>query len=166
MVNSFSVDIKRNSYGNIERVRQLSNGRVLYSVLDSNGNNAGKLSIPEEQVDVFESSYKEILKTAPKIQAYVSTNSSPEDIKKRRNLTRTIIGVSGIIGAGVPIIVLKNSTSITKKILGTVAGIVTGLAAGFVSSLGVTTPPGTLEFTKATRTLSKLDIKLEFDEKA
>ena len=111
MVNSFSVDIKRNSYGNIERVRQLSNGRVLYSVLDSNGNNAGKLSIP---VDVFESSYKEILKTAPKIQAYVSTNSSPEDIKKRRNLTRTIIGVSGIIGAGVPIIVLKNSTSITK----------------------------------------------------
>ena len=166
MVNSFSVDIKQNPYGNIRRINTMLNGRVLYRVTDSEGKEAGKLTIPEKEVDSFESSYKTILDTAPKIQAYVDANSSKQAVRKRRNLARMIIGASGIVGLAVPLIVLKNSTSITKKILGAVAGIVAGLSAGFLASLSVTTPPGSLEFARATRNLSKLDIKPVFDEKA
>ena len=166
MVNSFSVNVRQNPYGNIERIGALPNGRALYKLTDSDGNSAGKLSVPQEDVDTFESSYKEILKSAPKIQAYVSANSSEEAIKKRRNIARAIVGTSGIIGASVPLFALRKSTSVTKKILGAVAGIVAGLSAGFVASLGVTTPPGSLEFAKASRTLSKLDIQPVLDENA
>ena len=143
---------------------KLPNGRVLYSVIDSEGNKAGKLSLPAEQVDTFETSYKQILDTAPKIQAYVKANSSVESVNKRRNMARGIIGTSGFIGASIPLIILRKSTSVTKKILGAVAGIVTGLSAGFLASLSVTTPPGSLEFAKATRTLSTLDIQPVLEE--
>ena len=166
MANAFSVDVKQNPYGSIQRYAELPNGRILYGVIDSDGNKAGKLTIPKEEADVFEASYKEILETAPKIQAYVKANSSEESIKKRRNMARGIVGLSGVIGATIPLVILRKSTSVTKKILGTVAGIVVGLSAGFISSLGVTTPPGSLEFAKATRNLSKLDIQPVLDEQA
>lgn len=166
MANAFSVDVKQNPYGSIQRTGELPNGRVLYNVIDSEGHKAGKLSVPKEQTDTFESSYKEILETAPKIQAYVNANSSEEAIKKRRNMARAIVGASGLIGLGIPLAILRKSTSVTKKILGAVAGIVVGLSAGFVASLGVTTPPGSLDFAKATRNLSQLDIQPVLDEQA
>ena len=164
MVNAFSLNVKHSPYGSVERVCSLPNERVLYNIIDSEGNKAGKLSIPYEQVDTFEASYKEILDTAPKIQAYVEANSSEEAVKKRRNIGRGIVGLSGLTGLAIPLILLRKSTSMTKKILGAVAGIVAGLAAGFVASLGVTTPPGSLNFARATRTLSKLDIQPVLDE--
>jgi len=166
MVNELSGNLKPNSYGNILRVGVLSNGRVKYNVIDSAGNKAGSLSVPENQVDSFEASYTEILETAPKIQAYVKANSSEAAIKKRRNYARGIVATSGLIGAGVPLLVLRKSNSVTKKILGAVAGVIVGLSAGFFASLGVTTPPGSLEFAKATRDLSKLDIQPVLDEEA
>ena len=166
MVNELSGNLRPNSYGNILRAGNLPNGRVMYNVIDSEGNPAGKLSLPADQIDTFEASYKEILKTAPKIQAYVKANSSQESINKRRNMGRSIVAASGIVGATVPLLILRKSTSITKKILGAVAGIVAGLSAGFVASLGVTTPPGSLEFARATRTLSTLDIQPVLDEEA
>lgn len=165
MVSELSVNFRPASYGNILRAGNMSNGRVMYNVIDSEGNQAGKLSLPAEQVDVFEASYKQILESAPKIQAYVNANSSPESINKRRNIGRGIVGASGIVGAVIPLVILRKSTSVTKKILGVVAGIVTGLSAGFIASLGVTTPPGSFEFARATRTLSTLDIKPVLDEK-
>lgn len=166
MVNGLSANLKPNSYGNILRAGNLPNGRIMYNVIDSEGNKAGKLSIPKEQVDTFEASYKQILDSAPKIQAYVNANSSMEAVTKRRNMARGIVASSGIIGAGIPLIILRKSASVTKKILGAVAGIVAGLSAGFIASLGVTTPPGSLEFAHATRTLSTLDIQPVLDEKA
>ena len=165
MVNSLSGNLRPNSYGNILRTGNLPNGRVIYSVIDSEGNKAGKLSLPIEQVDTFETSYKQILESAPKIQAYVKANSSPESINKRRKLAGAVVVSSGIVGASIPLIILKKSTSITKKILGTVAGIVAGLSAGFVASLGVTAPPGSLKFTRASHTLSTLDIQPVLDER-
>ena len=164
MVNSFSVNLKNNPYGNIERIGESPNNRALYSVTDSEGKYAGKFSIPMEDVDTFEASYKEILKSAPKIEAYVAANSSEESINKRRKITQGIIGASGLVGVGIPLLILRKSTSVTKKILGAVAGTIAGLAVGFVGSLGVTTPPGSLEFAKASRELSKLDIQQVPDE--
>ncbi len=166
MVNAISGNIRPNSYGNILRAGNLPNGRVLYNVIDSEGNKAGKLSVPFEQVDTFEESYKQILDSAPKIQAFVKANSSEEAITKRRNLGRGIVATSGIAGAVLPIVLLRKSTSITKKILGVVAGIVAGLSAGFAASLGVTSPPGSIQFALASRNLSRLDIQPVLDKKA
>ena len=165
MVSDLSVNLRPSSYGNVLRTGRLPNGRVMYSVIDSEGNKAGKLSIPLEQVDTFETSYKEILDTAPKIQAYVKANSSQESKDKRKNLSRAIVAASGVTGFAIPMVILRKSASVTKKILGAVAGIVTGLSAGFIASLGVTTPPGSFAFARATRTLSTLDIQPVLEEK-
>ena len=166
MVDRISGNLSPNSYGNVMRAGNLPNGRVMYNVIDSEGNQAGRLSIPLEQVDTFETSYKQILESAPKIQAYVKANSSQESINKRRNIAQGIIVASGVIGAGLPLFILRKSTSVIKKVLGMVIGVVTGLSIGFVSSLGVTALPGSFEFAKAKRTLSTLDIKPVFDEVA
>ena len=166
MVNELSVNLSAKSYGNIVRAGYLPSGRMMYSVIDSQGNKAGKLSLPANEVDTFEESYKKILDSAPKIQAYVKANSSAESISKRRNMARGIVGTGGILGFAIPLAILRKSSSVTKKILGAVAGIVTGLSAGFIASLGVTAPPGSFEFARARRTLSTLDIQPVLDEKA
>lgn len=166
MVNDLSGNLRPNSYGNVIRAGSLPNGRIVYDVIDSEGHQAGKLSLPAEEVDTFEASYRQILETAPKIQAYVKANSSQAAIDKRRFWARGIVASSGAIGFAVPMVVLRKSASVTKKILGAVAGIVAGLSAGFIASLGVTTPPGSLKFARATRTLSTLDIKPVLDEEA
>jgi hypothetical protein len=164
MVNNLSGNLKPSSYGNILRAGNLPNGRVMYNVIDSEGKKAGKLSVPLEEVDTFEASYKQILDTAPKIQAYVKANSSQSAIERRRRLGRSVIAGCGIAGFAIPMVILRKSASITKKILGAVAGIVAGLSAGFIASLGVTTPPGSFEFARARRTLSTLDIQPVLDE--
>ena len=166
MANNLSVNLKPASYGNILRAGNLPNGRVLYNVIDSEGNKAGKLSVPLEQVDTFEASYNQILDSAPKIQAFVKANSSEEAIAKRRNLGRGIVAAGGVLGFATPLIILNKSTSVTKKILWAVAGIVTGLSAGFISSLAITTPPGSFDFALASRNLSKLDIQPVLDKQA
>ena len=85
MVNGINMGVggfKQNSYGNIQRVGASENGRVLYRVIDSNGQEAGKLTVAGKDTDKFEQSYREIMEAAPKIQKFVTENSSEEDIKK------------------------------------------------------------------------------------
>lgn len=164
MINELSGSLTSNSYGNILRAGNLPNGRVVYHVIDSDGKKTGKLSLPKEQSDSFEASYKKILESAPKIQAYVNANSSIEAINKRKNIGRGVVAAFGLSGAAIPLLILRKSTSITKKILGVVAGIVSGLSAGFIASLGITAPPGSMDFAKARKTLSELDIQPVLDE--
>ena len=101
---------------------------------------------------------------APKIQKYVTENSSEADIKKRRNLSRAIVGVGGFLGAAIPIALTRKASTL-KQIIATVTGVVAGLSAGFATSLSVTTPPGTYKFAKASRTFAKLDIQPISQEK-
>lgn len=158
MLNIGSSGFRQNSYGNIQRLGTTPNGRAVYRVIDSSGEESGKLSVPQVEADKFESAYKDIMESAPKIQKFVLENSSEEDIKKRRKLSRIIVGAGGIIGAAIPIACIKN-LSTTKRVLSTVAGIIVGISAGFAASLAATTPPGTYKFAKANRTFSKLDIQ-------
>lgn len=154
MVNNLSSD----SYGNIQRIGLSQNGRAIYRVIDSNGQEAGKLSISQADTDKFEKAYIDIMKTAPKIQDYVVNNSSEQDIKRRRTLSRVIVATGGLIGAIVPIVATKKASTL-KKILYTTVGIVAGISAGFAGSIAATTPPGTFKFAKATKTLSKIDVR-------
>jgi len=154
---------QQNSYGNIQRIGTTQDSRMIYRVIDSNGKESGKLSVPACDADKFESAYKDVMESAPKIQQFVIENSSEKDIKKRRTLSRVIVGAGGLIGAIIPVACIKK-LSTTKRVLSTVAGIIAGISAGFAASLAVTTPPGTYKFAKATRTFSKLDIQ-PVDEK-
>ena len=150
--------VNSNPYGNIQRTGIMPNGRAVYRVIDSSGNEAGKLTVPVNDADTFEKAYIDIMETAPKIQKFAQENSSEADIKRRRNLSRGIVTAGGILGAIVPIALTRKSSKL-NQILTTVGGIVTGLFAGFAASLAVTAPPGSFKFAKATRTFSKLDIQ-------
>lgn len=163
MVNGIT-GFKQNSYGNIQRMGSTENGRAIYRVIDSDGKEAGRLSVAGTDTDKFESAYRDIMDAAPKIQKYVTENSSEADIKKRRNLSRAIVGAGGFIGAAVPIALTRKASTL-QQILATVAGVVVGLSAGFATSLSVTTPPGTYKFAKASRTFAKLDIQPISQEK-
>ena len=163
MVNGIT-GFKQNSYGNIQRMGSTENGRAIYRVIDSDGKEAGRLSVAGTDTDKFESAYRDIMDAAPKIQKYVTENSSEADIKKRRNLSRVIVGAGGFIGAAIPIALTRKASTL-NQILATVAGVVAGLSAGFATSLSVTTPPGTYKFAKASRTFAKLDIQPISQEK-
>ena len=163
MVNGIT-GFKQNSYGNIQKIGSTEHGRAIYRVIDSDGKEAGRLSVAGTDTDKFESAYRDIMDAAPKIQKYVTENSSEADIKKRRNLSRAIVGAGGFIGAAVPIALTRKASTL-NQILATVAGVVAGLSAGFATSLYVTTPPGTYKFAKASRTFAKLDIQPISQEK-
>ncbi len=153
-----SVKFGQNHYGNVRRIGATPNGRAVYQVIDSDGREAGKLSIPVADTDKFEKAYIDIMETAPQIQKYVLENSSEKDIKRRRNLSRAIVAGGGIIGAAVPMALTRKASTL-KQILATVFGIVAGLSGGYLAAISATTPPGTFKFAKATRTFSKLDIQ-------
>ena len=163
MVNGIT-GFKQNSYGNIQRMGSTENGRAIYRVIDSDGKEAGRLSVAGTDTDKFESAYRDIMDAAPKIQKYVTANSSEADIKKRRNISSAIVGAGGFIGAAIPIALTRKASTL-KQILATVTGVVAGLSAGFATSLAVTTPPGTYKFAKASRTFAKLDIQPISEEK-
>lgn len=157
MVNGIT-GFKQNSYGNIQKIGATENGRAIYRVIDSEGKEAGRLSVAGADTDKFESAYRDIMDAAPKIQKYVTENSSEADIKKRRNTSRAIVGIGGLVGAAIPVVLTRKASTL-KQILATVTGVVAGLTAGFATSLAVTTPPGTYKFAKASRTFAKLDIQ-------
>lgn len=159
MVNGVSsIDLQHNPYGSIRRKERLDNGRILYHVVDSNGRTAGMLTVPEKQMDTFEKSYNEIITTAPIIQKYVAENSSEDDRKLRRIKSQAIVTIGGAFGALVPLM-LTWKKSPMQKILSTGAGIVLGVAAGFVAAFISSLPPGTFKFEKASHTLAGLDIQ-------
>lgn len=164
MVNGISGSFKQNSYGSIQRAGTTESGRVLYRVMDSEGKEAGGLSVAGTDTDKFEKAYKDIMDAAPKIQKYVTENSSEADIKKRRMLSRAIVATGGIVGAVVPAALTRKASTL-RQILTTVGGIVAGLSAGFAASLAATTPPGTYKFARASRTFAKLDIQPITNEK-
>ena len=163
MVNGIT-GFKQNSYGNIQKIGSTAHGRAIYRVIDSDGKEAGRLSVAGTDTDKFESAYRDIMDAAPKIQKYVTENSSEADIKKRRNLSRAIVGVGGFLGAAIPIALTRKASTL-NRIIATVTGVVAGLSAGFATSLSVTTPPGTYKFAKASRTFAKLDIQPISQEK-
>ncbi len=163
MVNGIT-GFKQNSYGNIQKIGSTEHGRAIYRVIDSDGKEAGRLSVAGTDTDKFESAYRDIMDAAPKIQKYVTENSSEADIKKRRNLSRAIVGVGGFLGAAIPIALTRKASTL-NRIIATVTGVVAGLSAGFATSLSVTTPPGTYKFAKASRTFAKLDIQPISQEK-
>ena len=76
--------IQPSPYGNIYKSGSTSNGRIVYSVVDSSGKIAGKVSLPPQEADTFENAYSTILSSASSIQKYTLENSSKSDKEKRK----------------------------------------------------------------------------------
>lgn len=148
-----------NSYGAITKVGQTENGRVIYQVIDGNGQVAGKMSIAQKDCDVFEKSYKDIIETAPKLQKFAEKHSSEESRKKLKKTSNWITGLSAAVGAGIGIFKTTHLNKTWMQALFTIGGAIAGLAAGMGISFAVTAPPGIMKFNKATRNISKLDIQ-------
>lgn len=150
-----------NAYGSVSRVGTTENGRAIYQVVDPEGSVAGKMTIPIEQVDVFEKSYNDLMETAPKIQKFALENSSEEKIKKRQKTAKWITGLTGAVGAIIPMIKVRGEgwKGTLKQIGLSLLGGVAGLFLGSIIATATTMPSGTRKFSKATQNISKLDIQ-------
>lgn len=149
-----------NGYGSINRIGRTDNGRVVYQVVDAEGKEAAKMSVAQRDSDTFEKSYKTIMVSAPKMQKYAET-TSPEEMKKKQSQAKWIIAGCGLLGGIVPLLKSKgNGFWGAMKQLGlTLLGTGAGLVGGIYIAGKMVTPPGAAEFTKATQTISKLDIQ-------
>lgn len=147
-----------NGYGTINRIGSTQDGRNVYQITDPTGKESVKLSVAQQDSDKFEKSYNEIMEAAPKLQKFAQT-TTPEKMQKRQSAGKWIIGICTAIGGGIPLIKAKCGGKTWKQALVTLAGTIAGFICGTIISVKTTTPPGTIQLTNATKTLSKLDIK-------
>lgn len=147
-----SVNNQQNSFGTITKIDTVEGGRAVYQLTDINGDVAGKLTIPQQQCDIFEKSYKDIIEVAPKMQEYAQ-KMTPEKMEKRKKTANWVLGLSTLAGFLVPAITVRGKGQGWKTALGTLAGI----AVGGFTSFKLKTPPGAMKFAKATQNLSKID---------
>ena len=148
------------NYGSINRIGSTESGRVIYQVTDASGQVAGKLSVAQKDCDTFEKSYKDIMEATPKLQNYVQ-NTPPQKIEKKQRLSKWIIAGSVLICGLIPAIKVKGDKfwGVMKQIGATLLGAGVGLGLGVGVATKTCTPPGSMQFTKATQKLSKLDIQ-------
>lgn len=154
-----NINAQMNSYGSINKIGATENGRVIYQVIDGNGKEAGKMSIPQKDCDVFEKSYHDIMETAPKIQKFAEKHSTEESRKKLQKTSNLIIMLASALGIGIGIAKTAKLEQTWKQMLITAGTGLLGFAAGMGISFMTTTPSGMTKFNKATQTLSKLDIQ-------
>ena len=147
-----NVNNKQNNFGTINKIGTTENGRAIYQLTDAEGNIAGKLSIAQNQCDIFEKSYQDIIKSAPKMQDFAQ-KMTPEKLAKRKKTANWVLGLSTLTGFLVPAICVRGSWQKTKTALGTLAG----LTIGTIASFKLKNPPGVIKFTKATQNLAKID---------
>lgn len=143
----------QNQFGTINRLGQTEDGRIAYKIGDENISKT--VSVAAKDADTFEKSYKDIATTLPKLQKF--SQKPPEEIEKRKKLSKWLVGVPIAIGAGIPLIKTKGSTR--KQSLLTIAGAITGAVVGLMASSAVIVPDGAAKYSKAMQNLSKIDVK-------
>ena len=154
-----NVTMQQQSYGAINRMGITQDGRVVYQVVAADGKEAGKMSVPQNQADVFEKSYRTMIKNAPKMQEY-AMNTTPEQAEKMQKKAKRISWAGALIGGLTPMTLLRKKWgSPWVQVPLTIVGLLGGLIAGTAIAGRVATPPGSMDFMKATQTISKLDIQ-------
>lgn len=146
--------------GFINKVGTSPEGRVIYEVNDPQGQMNGRISVAANDSDTFEKAFNDIIDAAPKIQKYMET-TPPEKMEKKQKTAKWITTGGGILGAAIPLFTMKPK-GFGKGLLAfgvTLAAGVAGLLTGSLIARKTCTPPGAEQFTKATQTLQKLDIK-------
>lgn len=149
-----------NNYGAVSKIGTTENGRIIYQLTDPTGQVAGKISVAQKDCDTFEKSYKTIMETAPKLQEYAQ-NTPPEKMEKMQKRSKWIIAAPALILGFIAALKTKGNglKGALKQIGMTMLATGAGLGIGIGVATKTCTPPGSVEFTKATRNLSKIDMQ-------
>lgn len=158
MAQSISNNVQ-SAGGSINRIGTTNNARVLYQIIDGNGGSA-KISVAQKDCDTFERSYKDIMEAAPKLEEYARTTST-EKMMKKQQMSKWIMAGGAVLGGIYPLLKAKGNGfwGVLKQIGLTLLGTGVGLGVGTYAAVKLTTPPGAVKLSKATQTLSKLDIE-------
>ena len=150
----------QNQYGTINKIGTTPEGRVVYQIDDPKKQQSLRMSVAAKDSDTFERSYKQIMESAPKMQAYAE-KTPPEKIEKNQKLAKWLVAGCGLVGGLIPMLKVKGDgfLGVLKQVGLTLLGTGAGLGVGLFSASKIVTPPGAKEFTQATQALSKLDIK-------
>ena len=150
----------QNQYGTINKIGTTPEGRVVYQIDDPKKQQSLRMSVAAKDSDTFERSYKQIMESAPKMQAYTE-KTSPEKIEKNQKMAKWLVAGCGLVGGLIPMLKVKGDgfLGVLKQVGLTLLGTGAGLGVGLFGASKLVTPPGAKEFTQATQTLSKLDIK-------
>ena len=157
MVNSVGIN-NQNPYGSINKVGTSNDGRVIYQVVGADGNVKGGLSVAPNDCDKFERSYQSLMEAAPKVEKYMK-NHTEEDLKKLQKKGRRITGLSAFAGGIIPAILIHKPDKFLVQLLCTTAGAAAGFFTGLQIAKKITIPPGAEQMSKASKEMSKLDIK-------
>ena len=101
-----------------------------------------------------------MIKNAPKMQEFAMT-ATPEKVEKMQKKAKWITAGSALLGGLTPMMLLRKGVwgKWYVQVPSTIAGLVGGLVAGSAIAGKVATPPGSMDFMKATQTISQLDIQ-------
>ena len=152
----------QNGYGSINKIGMTNNGRVVYQVVDSTGQVAGKMSVAQKDCDTFERSYRDIMESAPQLEHYAQT-TTPEQMQKKQQQAKWLIGGSGLVGGLIPLLTVKAKGGWGWGLMKQVGLTLLGTGAGLLLGIGIAAktmmPPGSAKLAKATQNISKLDIQ-------
>ena len=154
-----STGMGQNQYGSINRVGMTQEGRAVYQITSADGYQAANVSIPAQDCDRFEKAYSDMMEAAPKLENYMATHSSPEDVKKMKRKSGFIIGGATGLGLLIPALATKKMSSKLWKWVLSIAGTITGFFAGSIIAAKASIPPGAKEFSDATKVISEIDVK-------
>lgn len=146
--------------GSINRIGMMDNGRVVYQISGGLSQESVKVSVNPRDCDTFEKAYRDIMVSAPKLQKYAET-TSPEKMQKKQKMAKWIALGGGVLGAIWPLLKARGNGfwGAMKQAGLTLLGFGAGSVAGMFAASKIATPPGAMQFSKATQSLSKLDIQ-------
>lgn len=144
----------------VHRIGVLDNGRVVYQISGGLSQESVKVSVNPRDCDTFEKAYRDIMVSAPKLQKYAQT-TSPQQMEKKQKLAKWIVFGGGVLGGIWPLLKAKGNGfwGAMKQAGLTLLGFGAGSVAGMFAASKIATPPGAMQFSKATQTISKLDIQ-------
>ena len=154
-----SAGMGQNQYGTINRVGMTQEGRAVYQITSADGYQAANVSIPAQDCDRFERAYSDMMEAAPKLENYMQTHSSPEDVKKMKRKSGLILGGATGVGFLIPALLTKKMNKKVLKWVLTIAGTIAGFFAGSIISAKASIPPGAKEFSNATKVISEIDVQ-------
>ena len=159
MVQSIGIN-QENSFGTVKRIGENNNGRIVYELTSPEGNVTNKVSISQQDCDIFEKSYEDIKEVSPKIMAFQEKYGTPEAIKKQQKKASWTIGSLTVLGAGIPLLRWKGGAIIGSLItlLGGIGGFILG---GTIVRATTPKPEGVEKFQQAIQNLTQIDVKTE-----
>ena len=148
-----------NKAGTLQKVGASQDGRIIYKMVNPEGETQGHLSVAPKDCDKFEKSYNTIVENAHAVQKFSEKYSTKESMKQLRKKIRLwALSTAAVAGVGVNFFTGKIKGGFKQFLAvggATVAGYILGNLIGAKTSI----PSGVTKFSQATQDITKMDIK-------